>query len=99
MQVQREQASDLLHSWTQRLQHVQVDHGRLDLRVERTCGIQPHRATHLEDRTPLDLPLHICPCSCTAEPDGGLHVAELPLLPLYGSQREPALPLRTLPGA
>ena len=48
---------------------------------------------------PLDLPVHVCLYNRTAEPDGGLNVAELPLLPLYSSEREPTLPLRRLPGA
>ena len=60
MQVKREQASDLLHGWTERPQHVQVDHGRLDLHVERTGGIQPHRAAHLQEWALLDLPVHLC---------------------------------------
>ena len=52
----------------------------------------PDCAAHLEEWVPLDLPVHVCLYNRTAEPDGGLNVAELPLLPLYGSEREPALP-------
>ena len=99
MQVKCEEASALLHGWTERSQQVQVDHRHLDLHVECLCGLQPHSAMHLEEWTPLDLPVHVCLYSRTAETDGGLNVAELSLLPLYGSQREPALSLRLLPGA
>jgi hypothetical protein len=60
VQVKREQASALLHGWTERPQQIQVDHGHLDLHVERMYSIQSHRATHLEEWTLLDLPVHLC---------------------------------------
>ena len=42
MQVEREPASDLLHGWAQRLEHVQVDHGCLDLRIESETEVPVH---------------------------------------------------------